>query len=388
MSDYPDAPLAAPPAVSEPFHLLIVDDVAQNIQIVASMLKFDQYRLSFALSGQVALQLIEQQKFDLILLDIQMPEMDGFAVCEKLKADERTRDIPVIFLTANASTDHTIQGFQLGAVDYITKPVEPMELRARVRTHLELKLARDQILAQNEKLRHLNHEKSELLRIVSHDLRTPLTVLSSGLEFLHHHALPEAEPRVSRRLNNMRIATERMEAIINHFLNRDAIQLGRRMIHAETFVVPQVLSKVIRHHQEWAASKQLQLLIETSGLLEMRSDRAALEQILDNLISNAIKYSPSERKIWIRAEDADDNLVRLEIEDQGPGFTLEDQRHLFARSGRLSAEPTSGEESLGLGLSIVKRMVDLLHGRIECRSDAGQGACFILTLPRVLEADA
>lgn len=370
-----------------PFHLLIVDDVAQNIQIVASMLKFDHYRLSFALSGQVALQLIEQQKFDLILLDIQMPEMDGFAVCEKLKQDERTRDIPVIFLTANASTDHTIQGFQLGAVDYITKPVEPMELRARVRTHLELKLARDQILAQNDKLKYLNHEKSELLRIVSHDLRTPLTVLSSGLEFLHQ-ALPEAEPRVGRRLNNMRIATERMEAIINHFLNRDAIQLGRRTVHAEPFEIPQVVAKVIRHHQEWAASKQLQLQTEFSGELAMCSDRAALEQILDNLLSNAIKYSPADRSIRIRADAGENDEIRLEIEDQGPGFTLEDQRHLFARSGRLSAEPTSGEESLGLGLSIVKRMVDLMQGRISCVSTPGQGACFVLNLPRELQTHA
>ncbi|MEZ0372350.1 MAG: response regulator [Candidatus Sericytochromatia bacterium] len=378
-----NAPVNA--AGNEPFHLLIVDDVAQNIQIVASMLKFDQYRLSFALSGQVALQLIEQQRFDLILLDIQMPEMDGFAVCERLKQDERTRDIPVIFLTANASTDHTVHGFQLGAVDYITKPVEPMELRARVRTHLELKLARDQILEQNERLRHLNHEKSELLRIVSHDLRTPLTVLSSGLEFLHN-TLTDSDSRISRRLNNMRIATERMEAIINHFLNRDAIQLGRRTIHAEPFLVPQVVAKVIRHHQEWALSKQLQLLTETDTALEMRSDRAALEQILDNLISNAIKYSPSQRKIWIRARAENDTVVLIEVEDQGPGFTPEDHQHLFARSGRLSAEPTSGEESLGLGLSIVKRMIDLLQGQIHCESQAGAGARFVLTLPRYLEA--
>lgn len=370
--------------MSERFHLLIVDDVAQNIQIVASMLKSDQYRLSFALSGAVALQLIEQQNFDLILLDIQMPEMDGFAVCQQLKAEPRTRDIPVIFLTANASTDHTVQGFQLGAVDYITKPVEPMELRARVRTHLELKLARDQILEQNERLTHLNHEKSELLRIVSHDLRTPLTVLSSGLDFLNH-AIQDDNHRVNRRLNNMRIATERMEAIINHFLNRDAIQMGRRSYHPELFELSQIVKKVQRHHQEWAASKQLELSADTDGLFEMRSDRAALEQILDNLLSNAIKFSPRARKIWIRAYLPDENQVVLEIEDQGPGFTLEDQELIFARSGRLSASPTSGEDSLGLGLSIVKRMVDLLNGQIRCVSEPGSGARFVLTLPRWLE---
>lgn len=370
--------------MSERFHLLIVDDVAQNIQIVASMLKSDQYRLSFALSGAVALQLIEQQSFDLILLDIQMPEMDGFAVCQQLKADERTRNIPVIFLTANASTDHTVHGFQLGAVDYITKPVEPMELRARVRTHLELKLARDQILEQNERLTHLNHEKSELLRIVSHDLRTPLTVLSSGIDYLHQ-AIQADDHRVNRRLNNMRIATERMEAIINHFLNRDAIQMGKRSFHPELFELSQIVAKVLRHHHEWAASKQLKLLADIDGVFEMRSDRAALEQILDNLLSNAIKFSPGSRKIWVRAFLQPDDQVVLEVEDQGPGFTREDQEFLFSRSGRLSATPTSGEESLGLGLTIVKRMVDLLNGHIHCVSEAGAGARFVITLPRWLE---
>ncbi|HEY9839449.1 MAG TPA: ATP-binding protein, partial [Candidatus Obscuribacterales bacterium] len=132
--------------------------------------------------------------------------------------------------------------------------------------------------------------------------------------------------------------------------------------------------------------KQLQLLTETDTALEMRSDRAALEQILDNLISNAIKYSPSQRKIWIRARAENDTVVLIEVEDQGPGFTPEDHQHLFARSGRLSAEPTSGEESLGLGLSIVKRMIDLLQGQIHCESQAGAGARFVLTLPRYLEA--
>jgi signal transduction histidine kinase len=186
----------------------------------------------------------------------------------------------------------------------------------------------------------------------------------------------------------MRIATERMEAIINHFLNRDAIQLGRRTLHAEAFLVPQIVAKVVRHHQEWALTKQLVLLTDTAADLDMRSDRAALEQILDNLLSNAIKYSPVGREIWIRAAADGEARVRLEVQDQGPGFTPEDQQHIFARSGRMSAQPTSGEESLGLGLSIVKRMVNLLQGEISCESEPGHGACFILSLPRSLEAPA
>ncbi|MGV3523919.1 MAG: hybrid sensor histidine kinase/response regulator [Candidatus Sericytochromatia bacterium] len=364
-------------------HLLIVDDVAQNIQIVASMLKSDGYRLSFAQSGQMALRLVREENFDLVLLDIQMPGMDGYEVCARLKQDPLTESLPVIFLTANAGTEQTVQGFQLGAVDYLTKPVEPLELRARVRTHLELKHARDQIMHQNARLHALNQEKSELLRIVSHDLRTPLTVMVSGLDFVTS-ALGHTDARISRRLNNMRTATDRMEAIIHHFLSRDSILLGQRTLEIEMFPLEQALQAVLYHHQEWAQSKALSIELESEPDVMLCSDRGAIEQVLDNLLSNAIKFSPAQRQIFVRARVQDAAMLRLEIEDQGPGFTAEDQRRLFVETGRLSAEPTSGESSFGLGLSIVHRMVKLLQGEIQCFSQPGQGACFVLTLPREL----
>lgn len=367
-------------------HILIVDDVPHNIQIVASMLHQQDYRLSFALSGQIALSLIGKQKFDLILLDIQMPEMDGFQVCEILKAKEQTREIPVIFLTANVGPELTVRGFELGAVDYITKPVEATELRARVETHLALKQARDQVLSQNQSLQELNQDKSRLLEIVSHDLRSPLTVLVSGLEYFKRH-LTQNEPGLLRRLQNMETATARMENIIQHSLNHESIQQGQTQLNISSFVLEDSIQTILGHYQDWFRLKEIQIHVDIPSELTLNTDRTALEQILDNLLSNALKFSPKGRQIWLQAENGPQNHILIEIRDEGPGFTESDLAHMFTSQGRLSASPTSGESSLGLGLSIVKKLLELLQGQIKCTSIPGTGACFELQIPRDLSSN-
>lgn len=364
-------------------HILIVDDLPQNIQIVASMLKKEGYQLSFASSGPLALKLVQDKPFDLILLDLHMPGMDGFAVCRALKADSQTARIPVIFLTANASTQQAVQGFELGAVDYITKPVEPMELRARVRTHLELKKARDQILAQNAHLHLLNRSKSELLQIVSHDLRTPLTVLISGLEFLQKH-LGDLPERLQRRLENMWLAATRMESMIHQFLRRETILLGRRQPEISTFCVASVIDQVLNQHRDWAQHKAIVFELNGPAKLQVESDCGAFEQMLDNLISNALKYSPPRGKVFVRWAGLESGEWQLEIEDQGPGFSREEKQNLFEQQGPRSAAPTSGESSIGLGLTIVKKMLGLLEGDISCLSESPAGAHFRIRLPERL----
>lgn len=353
--------------MSDSPHLLIVDDVAQNIQILAKMLTVDPYRISFAQRGCTALELMEQEQFDLVLLDVQMPEMNGFEVCEAIKSRPHLADIPIIFLTAYAAPQQSVLGFKVGAVDYITKPVEPLELRARVRTHLELKQARDQILAQNKDLQQLNYEKSQLLRFVSHDLRNPLTILSSGLDFLDHK-LENPADAIQRRLLNMRISIGRMASIINHFLDREVIQQGRQRLTPTRFALADFMQELYLHHESAADEHYMKLKIERKEMV-LSTDRVALQQILDNLISNAIKYTPAGSTIEVKVSRTAE-MCTFSIVDEGEGFNHE-----------WLTDPQSAKDAQGLGLRIVNSMVKLLQGQLRIVDREPQGTRIDVSIP-------
>src|ERR1041385_7584080 len=169
--------------------VLVVDDITKNLQIVGTMLRNAGYEVMPTTSGAQALERVRVQLPDLILLDLMMPEMDGLAVCERLKADPLARQIPIIFLTASNEMEHLVKGFEAGAVDYVTKPFNPPELLARVRTHVELKQARP-------RLREMNNEKNEFMGIVAHDLRSPLTAIYGFSEMIQQE--PEMDSRELR----------------------------------------------------------------------------------------------------------------------------------------------------------------------------------------------
>lgn len=353
--------------MTESPHLLIVDDVAQNIQILATMLTVDPYRISFAQRGITALELLEKERFDLILLDVQMPEMSGFEVCKAIKALPHLSDIPIIFLTAYAAPQQSVLGFQAGAVDYITKPVEPLELRARVKTHLELKRARDQILAQNKDLQQLNYEKSQLLRFVSHDLRNPLTILSAGLDFLDDKLLPTTES-IQRRLLNMRVAIGRMSSIIEHFLDREVIQQGAQRFTPTRFSLADFMQDLYLHHESAADERYIKLKVERKDWM-LYTDRVALQQILDNLISNAIKYAPVGSRIEVGVVRQHGACI-FNVLDEGNGFN-----HQWLKA------PDQTREQTGLGLRIVHKMTTLLRGTLMIQQRDPQGTEIEVSIP-------
>lgn len=362
--------------------VLIVDDIPANIQLVASILQNEGYHLSFAQRGPDALQLFTQRGFDLVLLDLHMPGMDGFEVCARLKGKPETREVPIIFLTAISETEQIVKALRLGAVDYIIKPFEPLELLARVRVHLSLKQAHDQILRQNQELARLSREKTELMGMVAHDLKNPLTVIFSGIEYLKRREQNMSQAS-NRRLNNMLIAVQRMNALVANFLSLESMEAGQMRLSPAQVNGAEVLRNLLSHYQEWVTQRQLQVVMEIKDSLYFSTDLLALQQILENLFSNAVKYSSSPACIWLRLIAQPNTLypVRFEIEDQGPGITPEEQKALFLPFFRLSSPLADGEHSTGLGLAIVKRLTELLGGRVSCQSHPGQGSCFVLELP-------
>src|SRR5262245_15914842 len=219
-------PLASLPPGS---HILVVDDLTKNLQVVGTMLRAQGYDVMPATSGPHALELVQMDPPDLILLDLMMPEMDGLEVCRRLKADPLTQPIPVIFLTASNEMEHLVKGFEVGAVDYVTKPFNAPELLARVRTHLELKQARDLIFRNGLELRRLNEEKNEIMGIAAHDLRSPLNAVKGYSEMvLEDAALGRENAELIQRIHE---AATRMAEMVQNLLDANRIERGEMQLH-------------------------------------------------------------------------------------------------------------------------------------------------------------
>ena len=202
--------------------ILVVDDVQQNIQVVGTMLREVGYSIMPATSGAAALQRVQKKLPDLILLDLMMPEMDGLEVCRRLKADSLTQQIPVIFLTASNEMEHLVKGFEAGAVDYVTKPFNAPELLARVRTHLELKHAR-------QRLREMNDEKNEFMGIVAHDLRSPLGAIKGFAELILEEG-QIARDELEDFARRIRDTAQRMSEMVQNLLDANRIERGEMKV--------------------------------------------------------------------------------------------------------------------------------------------------------------
>jgi two-component system sensor histidine kinase/response regulator len=354
--------------------ILVVDDVVQNVQVVGTMLRKAGYDVMPAGSGPQALERVRARLPDLILLDLMMPDMDGLEVCRRLKADELTRHLPIVFLTASNEMEHLVKGFEAGAVDYVTKPFNGAELLARVRTHLELKLAR-------ERLREMNDEKNEFMGIAAHDLRNPLSAIQGYAEMVIEdaEALPHAELEANGR--RIRETAHRMAEMVRNLLDANRIERGEMELNLAPSELTALLASVVEVQRPRAIAKQQTLHLECAPApVTVLVDPTVTVQVLENLVSNAVKYSPPGKNIFVRLK-REASAVRCEVRDEGPGLSAEDQKRLFGKFARLSAKPTGGEHSTGLGLSIVKKMVEAMNGRVWCESELGSGATFIVEFP-------
>lgn len=367
-------------------YILIVDDNPNNLRLLITLLSEQGYETRPANNGARALNTVQKQKPDLILLDINMPEMDGYEVCRQLKATPETADIPVLFISANDELHDKVKGFDVGGVDYISKPFEPQELFARVRTHLQLKQAQDQLKSLNLQLQasnrffqHLGQVKDEFLGMVSHDLKNPLSSILLFSRYMESRTLSEDKAREMGRLITK--AGKRMFRLIEDLLDLNKLEQGELTPELQRFDLLPLVQDVCVEYQEKAQAKTQNLSCEW----EMESawivaDPLRVRQVLENLLSNALKFSATQTEIQVQLAQVG-QAVRLQVRDQGPGLSAADQAQLFERFMRLSAKPTGGEHSSGLGLSISKKLVEAMSGTIGCESQLGQGACFFVTFP-------
>jgi two-component system sensor histidine kinase/response regulator len=372
----PTAP-AVQPAKSAEFGaalILIVDDHPANIQILGTALGKLGYEILSATDGMTALKQVELRPPDLILLDLLMPVMGGCDVCLELKANPAWKDIPVIFLSAADDKDIIVRALDSGGVDYITKPFNQAELISRVRTQLALKTARD-------KLKQLAEDKDELMGILTHDLKSCLGGLNMTAGLLCERIGRLQDERLRQLSENIFRSSAQALSFVREFLANAATDHGFTLNPAPCDIV-EVVTNTVEQYQDPARRKQINLQIDTPDQSVMALvDPTAMTQILDNLVSNALKFSPPGKSVFVSVGHVD-HIAQCIVRDEGPGFTLKDKEQMFRRYVRLSARPTAGEPSTGLGLSIVHKLVQAMQGELTCESVPGKGTTFTIRLPR------
>jgi len=354
--------------------ILVADDQPANIQVVGNMLGKLGYDIIPASDGPTALKRLALRVPDLILLDVLMPGMDGVEVCRHVRANPEWADIPIIFLSAADDKELVVRALEAGGMDYVTKPFNHAEMVTRVRTHLALKAARD-------RLKQLAEDKDELLGILAHDLKNHLGGMQMSAGLLRERMARLGESKQEQLCENICHSTSQLLAFVKEFLANSAADYGLTL-KPQPVNLGEAVASAVQNHGEAVHRKNLELLtvLPTEPAMVL-ADHSALGQVLDNLLSNAVKFSLPGKQITATVRFVENGIECL-IQDQGPGFTVEDRTHMFRRYGRLSARPTGGEPSTGLGLSIVKKLVQNMNGNLICESKPGEGATFVVRLPR------
>lgn len=349
--------------------VMMIDDQSANLQVVGQLLTHADYDVVPVLDGREALALAERSPPDLVLLDMRMPGLDGFAVLEGLHAMPQTRDVPVVFLTADHERESLVRAFSAGAVDYITKPFIAEELLARVRTHLDLKRSR-------ERLARVAEERQRMAEIVSHDLRNHFANILFSADMLHDAGLPDDARQ--RLATSIRESADAGVLFLQAFLDQQEDQTHGAQLRPLSAAALAKGAIALLSHQATRKGITVQLAVEEPDL-RVLADEAGAGHVLQNMLSNAIKYAPQESEVAVSVTRRG-QYGALSVHDRGPGISAQDRERLFKRYVRLGATPTGGESSTGLGLALAKQRARTMGGDLWYEDRAGGGASFVFEL--------
>lgn len=367
--------------------ILCVDDQRSNLVALDVALRDSNYQLVQVGSGSEALKELAQSDFAVILLDVQMPVLDGYQTAKLIRQTERARHTPIIFLTANYPTDaHVSKGYQAGAVDYLFKPLNIEVLRAKIAVFADLFKTKVDIreLKKTEKaLRQAVKVRDEFLSIASHELKTPVTPLQLQMEGIVRlmeqgklQSLPAERLKVMVAISKAQVM--RLCRVIDQLLDASRIGEGRFSIQTEPVHLNEIISSALEQLQLAIDAADCTVRLEVEPGILGNWDRFKLEQLVVNLLTNALKYSPG-RPIAILGSSTPTQAV-LAVTDQGIGIAPEDHVRIFERFERAVSSKNYG--GLGLGLYISKQIVRLHQGEISVRSEPGKGATFVVKLPK------
>ncbi len=362
--------------------ILVIEDSPDTRAIIRVTLAAGGFDVMVASDGSEALHLLESVLPDVVLIDVIMEGLSGFEVCQRLRASHRTHSLPVIMMSSLAERDVVARAFAVGAMDFLAKPFRGEELCARAAVHAELNRARRELEESHARLAELNAEKDQMFGVAAHDLRGPLAAI---LGFADHALNAPEHPEAS--LERQALEVVRREAgQMNHYLEQlldlNALERGGVSMRPCVLDLREMVSSAVERQMPCAVKKSIALSSEDVGgiRLRVRADPIFLRQVLDNFLSNALKFTPPGGSVRVRVAERDGE-ARVTVSDSGPGLNGDDMASAFKRFARLSARPTGGEKSTGLGLAICHALTNRMGGRVWCGNHPGGGACFGFALP-------
>jgi two-component system, sensor histidine kinase len=387
-----------------PVKILLVDDRPENLLALEAILEGHGYQLMRANSGEEALKQVLRHDFAVILLDVQMPGMSGFETAEMIKRRDKSRHVPIIFLTAISKDDqYVFAGYAAGAVDYLFKPFNPDILRSKVAVFVELWQKRQQIQRQaellreaeqrerehqvanleaiNERLRQVDQYKDEFLSVISHELRTPLNFIMGFASIVDDEVAGPLTPEQHDYMQRILYGSERMLRLVDDLLDFAKVSAGKLVLMPREVQFGPLVEDVMRTLTPLAAQKHITLEADVQVAEPACIDDQRIVQILTNLVNNGIKFTPEGGRVTVKAR-LDGGQVVTEVIDTGKGIDPDDLPNLFVRFKQLDMSATREAGGTGLGLSITKALVEAHGGTIQALSDGkGQGATFRFTLP-------
>lgn len=367
---------------SKEISILIVDDNAQNLQLFGSVLKNKGYKPLLAQNGASAISFVERTKPDLILLDVMMPGMNGYEVCEHLKSNPSTSNIPIIFITAKTEQDDILHGFEAGGVDYIAKPFNIPELLARVKTHIDLKKARDLISNQTQELKMLNGSKDRLFSIIGHDLRNPFGgIISFSSLLLDEYSSFTDEERIEM-ITTINKAANQGVRLLENLLDWSRSHSGIIEFKKIEISVSDQICVCADLLQAFASQKGIDLKTDINTGIKLNADSKMFNTIIQNLISNAIKFTPSGGSVTVNAEQDNDRTI-INVKDTGTGIPEAVKQKILEIGEKYSSLGTDLEEGTGLGLLLVQEFIRRHKGTIWFESEEGKGTVFSVSFPNV-----
>ena len=362
------------------YKVLIVDDVVSNVLLLKILLTNEKFQVCTASNGKDCIEISRKEHPDLILLDVMMPDLNGFDTAVILKKGEDTKDIPIIFLTALNTPQDLVHGFQVGASDFLTKPFNKEELVMRVTQQISLVAAKRIIEQQNQELRATLNNRDKMYSVIAHDLRSPMASIRMVLNLVVASASPETVgEEVYNLLDQANRESEEVHDLLDNLLKWTKSQTGRLNVVKQELELNDIIPGVVEIFDTIAATKHIKLELKSeSDSLKVEADNDMLKTVVRNFLSNAIKFSPADSTIEI-AMTKENEFAKVSVRDHGVGIASDRLDSIFHKGE--TTYGTGGEEGSGLGLQLCQDFARKNGGDCTVESVEGQGSTFSVLIP-------